>query len=95
MGVKQSTSGRFCTIEKIYGRILFYKNKSDVEFILKEQHRVALDDKTIISFVSPNYTSLVRKKDDGYLYTEMIPVDEAIKILSPYLRKQKLKKIMG
>ena len=94
MGVRLSTKGRFVTIEKIYGRILYYKDRQSLKFIIGEYYRTVLDDKTIISFTSPMGVSLVRKRDDGELYTNIITMDEAIKMLSPYLRKKKLEKIM-
>ena len=94
MGVKQSTGGRFTTVERIHERIIYYKDRPGAKFIAKEYYRTALDDKTIISFTSPMGVSLVRKRDNGELYTNIISMDDAIKMLSPYLRKKKLEKIM-
>ena len=95
MGVKQSTDGRFTSVERMYKRILYYKDRPGLDFIIREYNRTVLDDKTIMSFVSPTGVSLVRKKEDGNLYTVIITMDEAIKMLSPYLRKQKLENIMS
>lgn len=55
-----------------------------------------LDDNNILTFVSPRRLAIVKRDHirDIYLNT-IIDMDEAFKILNPFLRKNKIEKIKG
>ena len=73
---------------------IYREKKNSLEF--EEYACTFLDETTILTFVSPKRIAIVQRdyKRDFY-YNTLIDMDEAFKILNPYLRKNKIKKIRG
>lgn len=72
---------------------MYYKLRPTSPGLQNDYHKVLLDGgKIYLSFYSPNHITVM--KNDILSTHKEISVDEAIKLLNPYLRKQKLMKIM-
>ena len=79
--------------EKFYEIICSYQGKKDNP-PFESYSCTLLDDNNIITFVSPNTIILVHghPPDDSY-YNTLLNIEEAFKLLNPYLRKSKIKKL--
>lgn len=92
MGKPARCKGKFITKEQFHQKVIFYKDKPDLSFVMPDYYRVDLDDDTTLSFVSPDgYYMLKRNKDDDRFYTTSLGYEETLSMLKTYLRKDKLK----
>ena len=83
------------SVDRFYQILCLYKDKGDV-FPFETYSCTFLDDKNIITFVSPNRVTFVKRDyDRDFYYNTVLSMDEALKILNPYLRKYKIEKIKG
>jgi dihydrodipicolinate synthase/N-acetylneuraminate lyase len=92
MGKPARCKGLFITPEKFYEKVIFYRGKPDLSYVMPDYYQVDLDDDTFMNFVSPNnYYILKRNKENDMFYTTIIEYEETISILKIYIRRDKLK----
>ena len=92
MAKRKGSKGLYITPEKFYEKIIFYRDKPDLSYVMPDFYQVELDNDTMMSFVSPNgYYMLKRNKQNDKFYTTIIEYEETILTLNTYIRRNKLK----